>query len=94
MWICPLCASRNYFPAQYSEISPDHCPAEVFDSSTTIEYILNGKGCGTPLPPVYVFVVDVAVSEDELDACKRTLEQALQIIPEECLIGVVPLTLE
>lgn len=85
MWICPLCASRNYFPAYYADISPDHSPAELFDSSTTIEYILNSDS--PHLPPVYIFIVDTALSEDELDACKSTLQQALQMMPEDCLIG-------
>lgn len=43
-----------------------------------------------PLPPVYIFIVDTAISEDELDACKSTLEQALQMMPEDCLIGALP----
>lgn len=90
MWICPLCSSRNYFPSYYSDISPEHSPAELFDSSTTIEYILNSQSDEPHLPPVYIFIVDTALSEDELDACKSTLEQALQMMPEDCLIGAVP----
>ena len=90
MWICPLCASRNYFPTYYSDISPEHSPAELFDSSTTIEYMLDPQSDVAPLPPVYIFIVDTAISEDELDACKSTLEQALQMMPEDCLIGALP----
>jgi protein transport protein SEC23 len=87
MWICPLCATRNYFPAYYSDISPEHAPAELFDSSTTIEYIPDSPADVPHLPPVYIFIVDTALSEDELDACKSTLEQALQMMPGDCLIG-------
>lgn len=29
-------------------------------------------------PPAYVFVIDAAVSEDELAACKAAISQALQ----------------
>jgi protein transport protein SEC23 len=90
MWVCPLCATRNYFPAYYSEISPDHSPAELFENSTTIEYVLNPQQDAPPPPPVYIFIVDTALSEDELEACKNTLNQALQMMPEGCLIGAVP----
>ena len=41
------------------------------------------------IPPVYIFVVDISVSEDELEACKTTLVQALTMMPEHCSIGLV-----
>lgn len=87
MWVCPLCANRNYFPTHYAAISPDHCPVELFDTSTTIEYVLPAQH-EAAAAPVYIFIVDTALSEDELDACKSTLRQALQLMPEHCLIGV------
>jgi protein transport protein SEC23 len=87
MWVCPLCATRNYFPSYYAEISPEHLPAELFQTSTTIEYTLPVQHA--QFPPVYIFIVDTAVSEDELEACKTTLMQALQMMPEDSLIGLV-----
>lgn len=86
MWICPHCAVRNYFPAGYANISPEQLPAELFPDSTTMEYVVKAA---QGFPPVYIFVVDTAVSEDELEACKSTLVQALQMMPENCLIGLV-----
>jgi len=38
---------------------------------------------------VYLFVVDTCVAEDELHACKTTITQALQMIPEECHVGLI-----
>jgi protein transport protein SEC23 len=88
MWVCPFCASRNYFPAHYAEIIADHAPVEVIDTSTTLEYILQ-EADETGLAPTYVFIVDTAVSEDELEACKNNLGQVLQMMPEHCFIGEV-----
>ena len=86
MWVCPHCTTRNYFPSYYSDISPEHMPSELFPECTTIEYILPTQ---TNHPPIYIFIVDTAVSEDELEACKSTLRQALQMMPENCLIGLI-----
>ena len=38
---------------------------------------------------MYLFVVDTCVAEDELHACKTTITQALQMIPEECHVGLI-----
>lgn len=86
MWVCPHCTARNYFPQHYADISPEHRPAELFEGCTTIEYVLPST---THVPPIYVFIVDTAVSEDELEACKSTLTQALTKMPENCLIGLI-----
>lgn len=87
MWVCPLCATRNYFPSYYSEISPDQMPTELFDGCTTVEYVTSPANGNTP--PVYIFVVDTSIAEDELEACKSTLLQALQMMPEESLVGLI-----
>jgi Sec23/Sec24 trunk domain/Sec23/Sec24 zinc finger len=86
MWVCPHCTTRNYFPQYYSDISPEHMPSELFPECTTIEYMLPTQ---TQYPPIYIFIIDTAVSEDELEACKSTLKQALQMMPENCLIGLI-----
>ena len=87
MWVCPLCATRNYFPSYYSEISPDQMPTELFEGCTTVEYVTSPPN--STVPPVYIFVVDTSITEDELEACKSTLGQALQMMPEESLIGLI-----
>lgn len=86
MWVCPHCTVRNWFPGTYSNISPEHMPAELFPECTTIEYVLPQQ---TTYPPIYIFIVDTAVSEEELEACKNTLKQALTMMPENCLIGLI-----
>ena len=39
MWMCPICHSRNNFPAHYAGISEQNVPAELFPQYTTIEYV-------------------------------------------------------
>lgn len=84
MWVCPHCATRNFFPAAYASLSPEQPFPELCRS--TIEYVIPQN---QQYPPVYVLIVDTAVSEDELDACKSTLKQALELMPENCLVGLV-----
>jgi protein transport protein SEC23 len=86
MWVCTHCTTRNYFPQYYSDISPEHRPSELFPECTTIEYMLPTT---THYPPIYIFIVDTAISEDELEACKTTLIQALTMMPGNCLIGLI-----
>jgi len=60
----------------------------LFPNYATIEYTL--KPTLPPGPPTYVFVIDTAVTlERELDACKATVLQAVQKIPESCQVGLV-----
>ena len=83
-WGCPFCGTRNAFPPSYSSIAPDHRPTELM--YTTMEYQLN-KYFG---PPVFLFVVDTAVPDDEeLDGLKDSLQQCLSILPESAMVGLI-----
>jgi protein transport protein SEC23 len=84
MWVCPHCATRNFFPAAYADLSPERPFPELCRS--TIEYAVPQS---LQYPPVFIFIVDTAVSEDELDACKSTLKQALEMMPENSLVGLL-----
>jgi protein transport protein SEC23 len=90
LWICPFCHSRNHFPGHYHGMSESNLPAELFPNYSTIEYTLPAHT--PPQPPAYVFVVDTALSEDELGACRTALTQALQMIPEYAQVGECCLT--
>ncbi|CAN6462657.1 unnamed protein product [Victoria cruziana] len=91
-WICPFCLQRNSFPPHYSMISETNVPAELFPQYTTIEYALSCPGVGTdiPAPPlVFLFVLDTCVIEEELGFVKSALRQALGLIPENALVGLI-----
>jgi len=87
IWVCPFCHTRNHFPSHYAAIAPDNLPAELFPNYGTVEYTI--QRTVPPHPPVYVFVLDTCVAEDELNAAKDSITQALQIIPEEAHVGLV-----
>lgn len=87
VWICPFCYTRCHFPPHYQGISQQNLPAELYPQYTTIEYTLNRT---VPWhPPVYLFVVDTCVAEDELHACQTAITRALQDIPEDCHVGLI-----
>ena len=39
--------------------------------------------------PAYLFVVDVCLIEEELTALKQSLTQALSLLPENALVGLI-----
>ena len=88
LWSCVLCTARNHFPPHYAEnISETNLPAELIPQFTTLEYELQA-----PLPsgpPVFLFVVDTCVHEDELSHLKDSLQQTLNILPEDALVGLI-----
>ncbi|KAL0219056.1 hypothetical protein P9112_004709 [Eukaryota sp. TZLM1-RC] len=87
LWKCCLCGeSRNSLP--YKDISESSVPLELTPSATTVEYIIQHGGTAT-LPPIYVFVVDTTVPEEELTAIKTAIQSALASIPENALIGLI-----
>lgn len=87
LWTCPFCMTRNNFPPHYAEnISETNLPAELMPDYTTIEYEFPNKQAG---PPMFLFVVDTAISEEELDGLKDSLQEALTILPENALVGLI-----
>lgn len=73
LWTCPFCLARNAFPPHYAEnITPSNLPAELIPHYTTLEYELPGRMAS---PPVFLFVVDTSVDEEELDELKDSLQQ-------------------
>jgi hypothetical protein len=74
LWICPFCNQRNQFPRNYAEISENQLPAELFPSYTTVEYQLPQHGARSG-PPAFLFVVDLCLSDEELQGMKDSLRQ-------------------
>ena len=79
--------TRNHFPPHYAEnISEVNLPAELIPQFTTVEYELQGQAAGAP---VFVFVVDTCVDEDELNHLRDSLQQTLNLLPEDSLVGLI-----
>ncbi|RZC19844.1 Protein transport protein SEC23 isoform B [Glycine soja] len=93
IWICPFCFQRNHFPPHYSSISDDSLPAELFPQYTTVEYNSDaavGPTYNNPsVPPVFLFVVDTCVIEEEIGFLRSALAQAVELLPENSLVGLI-----
>ncbi|GBG72991.1 hypothetical protein CBR_g12710 [Chara braunii] len=88
IWICPFCFQRNHFPSHYASISETNRPAELFYPYTTIEYTMPMQS-PTPPPPIFLFVVDTCVIEEELTNLRGALSQAFGLLPEHALVGLI-----
>lgn len=86
LWICPFCLNRNHFPPHYKDISNTNLPAELLLRYTTIEYTLARQ---PSLPPIFLYVVDTCLDEDDLKALKDTLVVSLSLLPPQALVGLV-----
>jgi len=86
LWICPFCLQRNPFPPHYKDITATNLPAELLPKYTTIEYTLSRPA---QIPPVFLYVVDTCVDEDELKALKETLVVSLGLLPPNALVGLI-----
>lgn len=79
--------ARNHFPPHYAEnISETNLPAELIPQFTTVEYELPSMSVG---PPVFLFVVDTCLDEEELSCLRDALLQTLNLLPEDSLVGLV-----
>ena len=41
------------------------------------------------MPPIFLFVVDTCMDEDELAALKESLQMSLSLLPSNALIGLI-----
>lgn len=53
-------------------MTPEHVPAELIPQFTTLEYEIPNHFAGNP---VFVFVVDSCLSEEDLQPLKDSLQQ-------------------
>ncbi|KAI8545608.1 hypothetical protein RHMOL_Rhmol07G0052800 [Rhododendron molle] len=88
IWICPFCLYRNHFPPHYHSISDDNLPAELYPQCTTIEYE-SSPAERSSVPPVFLFVVDTCVIEEEVGFLKSSVSQAVGLLPENSLVGLI-----
>lgn len=86
LWVCPFCQSRNPFPPHYKDVSPTTLPPELLPQYTTIEYVLSRAAA---VPPIFLYVVDVCVEDDDLKAVKESLIMSLSLLPPNALVGLI-----
>jgi protein transport protein SEC23 len=82
--------TKNPFPPHYANnITEQQLPAELIQDFTTIEYILPNQGGQGPTKPIFLLMVDTAVCSEELAELKDSLQQSINFIPEDALIGLI-----
>ncbi|GAA5915669.1 GTPase-activating protein SEC23 [Sporobolomyces salmoneus] len=86
LWICPFCLQRNAFPPHYKDISTSNLPAELLPRYTTIEYTLSRPA---QIPPIFLFVVDTCLDDDDLKALKESIIVSLSLLPPHALVGLI-----
>lgn len=86
LWICPFCLQRNAFPPHYKDISNTNLPPELLPKYTTIEYNLNRVA---QIPPIFLYVVDTCLDEDDLKALKDALVVSLSLLPPDAWVGLI-----
>ncbi|BGP15902.1 hypothetical protein JCM10213_003669 [Rhodosporidiobolus nylandii] len=86
LWICPFCLQRNAFPPHYKDISTNNLPAELLPKYTTIEYTLSRPA---QIPPIFLFVVDTCLDDDDLKALKESIIVSLSLLPPHALVGLI-----
>lgn len=85
-WTCNFCLQRNNFPPQYSGMTEQTPPAEIMHAFSTIEYTLPKVQCH---PPIFLFVLDTCLEEDDLTAVKESLQMSLSLLPPNALVGLI-----
>ena len=78
--------SRNPFPPHYKDISNTNLPAELLPKYTTIEYTLARPA---QVPPIFLFVVDTCLDEEDLKALRDAIVVSLSLIPPYALVGLI-----
>jgi len=86
LWVCNFCFQRNQFPAHYAAISEQHQPAELIPQFSTIEYTLTRQKATSP---VYLFLIDTCMDEEDLQALKESVQMSLSLLPPNALVGLI-----
>jgi len=86
LWLCPFCYQRNQFPPHYKDLSPTNLPVELRPEFTTIEYTLPR---GASVPPIFLYVVDTCLDDDDFQALKDSLIMSLSLLPPNSLVGLI-----
>lgn len=84
-WICNFCNQRNQLPQQYQHIQDPQYIREL--CRNTIDYVLLNQP--TPHPPVFLYVVDSSVDEEEFTALKTSIISSLELLPANALVAFI-----
>lgn len=87
IWDCQFCNTKNPFSTFYAQnISEEMLPTELQQQFTTVEYKLNKKETSFPY---FLFIIDIAIEEEELIAVKENIQQVINSLPTDCHVGLI-----
>ncbi|XP_067000933.1 protein transport protein Sec23A [Anabrus simplex] len=86
VWVCNFCFNHNSLPSQYNTITEHNLPAELNPALSTIDYTLPRFQYQAP---IFLFVVDTALDEDELNALRDSLQMSLSLMPPSAILGLI-----
>ncbi|XP_061338676.1 protein transport protein SEC23 E-like isoform X1 [Gastrolobium bilobum] len=89
IWICPFCYQRNHFPPHYNAISETNLPGELYPQYTTVEYALPLSTNSFDPSPVFLFLLDTCLIEEEIQFLKSAIRRAIGLLPDNALVGFV-----
>lgn len=92
-WLCPICLTKNNFPPHYANnISETSLPFELMADKTTLEYVIpqqNTQQNPSGTRPIFILVVDTVVNSEDMVELKDSLQQSINFIPEDAMIGLI-----
>jgi protein transport protein SEC23 len=88
-WSCSVCGNRNQFPNNMTQL-----PVELNPDLIDVEYIIpSTNGSNNELmikkPTVFVFIIDLAIDNEELDALKESLINSIGLLPPNSMISII-----
>ncbi len=87
-WTCPFCHTDNPLSNDMvSQYNRGIMPVETRSDYYTVEYTFpNNAG---PTSPIFLFVVDTAISADELNALRNSLLETILLLPPDSVVGLI-----
>lgn len=86
-WICAFCSTRNTFKGSYAEfLNENNLAPELYKENSTVDYRLTKKEANWP---IFLFVIDTALEEDDLNELKDSIQQVITTLPPDCSIGII-----
>ena len=83
---CPFCMNIQQLPPNYAnQISPTMLPKELSTECSTFEFKVSDR----PEPNSYLFIIDLCLSEEELEALKKEVLEIVANLPDETYIGII-----
>lgn len=84
-WVCNFCNQRNQFPQQYQHISNPQQIRELLRN--TVDYVQTNQPVSHP--PVFLYVVDSSIDEEEFTALRASITSSLALLPQNALVGFI-----